>query len=107
MGPFMTAYLKVNEGSEAARRQVSEWLNPLKGHLEDGGLGHISEILDGDAPQRPAGCMAQAWSVAEILRAYVEDVKGIRTQRHAEVSAVPKSQAPDDAIGRERSLTAS
>ncbi len=74
MGPFITAYVKVNGGSETARRQAAEWLAPLKDHLKDGGLGHISEILDGDAPQRPCGCIAQAWSVAEILRAYTEDV---------------------------------
>jgi len=77
IGPFITAYLKVNGGSDVARRQAAEWLEPLKGHLADGGLGHISEIFDGDAPQRPCGCIAQAWSVAEILRAYIEDVKGI------------------------------
>lgn len=78
MGPFITAYLKVNGNSEAARRQASEWLSPLRDHLADGGLSHISEILDGDVPQRPCGCIAQAWSVAEILRAYVEDVQGVR-----------------------------
>jgi len=78
LGPFVTAYVKVNGGSGTARRQASEWLEPLRGHLTDGGLGHISEIFDGDAPQRPRGCIAQAWSVAEILRAYLEDVKGIR-----------------------------
>jgi len=78
MGPFLTAYMKVNEGSDAARSQAAEWLNPLRGHLADGGLGHISEIFDGDSPQRPVGCVAQAWSVAEVLRAYIEDVKGIR-----------------------------
>ena len=53
MGPFITAYIKVNGGSDAARRQAAEWLAPLKDHLADGGLGHISEIFDGDAPQRP------------------------------------------------------
>ena len=78
LGPFVTAYVKVNGGSEVARRQAGEWLAPLREHLTDGGLGHISEIFDGDAPQLPRGCIAQAWSVAEILRAYVEDVKGIR-----------------------------
>src|SRR5205814_5092761 len=78
MGPFVTAYIKVNGGSEAARGQAAEWLTPLRSHLAHGGLGHISEIFDGDAPQRPCGCVAQAWSVAEVLRAYVEDVKGIR-----------------------------
>ena len=51
---------------------------PLQDHLSDAGLGHISEIFDGDAPHRPRGCIAQAWSVAEVLRAYVEDVKGLR-----------------------------
>jgi glycogen debranching enzyme len=78
IGPFITAYLKVNGGSETARGQATKWLEPLRKHLTDGGLGHISEIFDGDAPQLPRGCIAQAWSVAEILRAYIEDVKGIR-----------------------------
>jgi predicted glycogen debranching enzyme len=80
MGPFITAYIKVNGDSESARQHAAAWLQPLKHHLCDGGLGHISEILDGDAPQRPCGCIAQAWSVAEVLRAYVEDVKVIRPQ---------------------------
>jgi predicted glycogen debranching enzyme len=78
VGPFITAYVKVNGNSESARRQAAEWLAPLQEHLSDGGLGHISEILDGDVPHRPCGCIAQAWSVAEVLRAYVEDIKGLR-----------------------------
>ena len=77
MGPFITAYLKVNQYSEAARSQVAAWLEPLKNHLQDAGLGHISEIFEGDAPHRPCGCIAQAWSVAEVLRSYVEDLKGV------------------------------
>ena len=80
MGPFITAYVKVNGGSDAARRQAAEWLAPLHDHLADAGLGHISEIFDGDAPHRPCGCIAQAWSVAEVLRAYIEDVNGVRPQ---------------------------
>jgi predicted glycogen debranching enzyme len=78
MGPFITAYMKVNQYSEAARTQAAAWLEPLKNHLQDAGLGHISEICEGDAPHRPCGCVAQAWSVAEVLRTYVEDVKGIK-----------------------------
>jgi glycogen debranching enzyme len=95
MGPFITAYVKVNGSSDTARRQAAEWLSPLKDHLADGGLGHISEILDGDAPQRPAGCMAQAWSVAEVLRTLVEDVHGRRPQARPEVQVTQvKQNAP-------------
>ncbi len=39
-------------------------------------MGQISEVFDGDAPHRPGGCFAQAWSVAELLRTYVEDAQG-------------------------------
>src|SRR5215469_10503048 len=83
MGPFITAYIKVEGGSTAARMQAEKWLSPLKNHLCDAGLEHISEIFDGDAPHRPVGCTAQAWSVAEVLRAAVEDVCGIRPDRPA------------------------
>jgi predicted glycogen debranching enzyme len=84
IGPFITAYVKVNGASDAARKQASEWLRPLQDHLSDAALGHISEVFDGDAPQRPAGCVAQAWSVGEVLRAYVEDVKGMCPTPQAE-----------------------
>jgi predicted glycogen debranching enzyme len=110
IGPFLTAYIKVNGGSEAARYQAAEWLAPLKDHLSDAGLGQISEIFDGDpdgdAPQRPVGCIAQAWSVAEVLRAYVEDVQGVRPQRGAGPSVVSKkNQRSENVVAGERSLT--
>jgi predicted glycogen debranching enzyme len=78
LGPFITAYMKVNGRSEEARRQAQAWLSPLESHLAEAGLGHVSEIFEGDAPHRSCGCIAQAWSVAEILRAYSEDVRGMR-----------------------------
>jgi glycogen debranching enzyme len=111
IGPFITAYIKVNGGTEAARRQAAAWLAPLKDHLVDAGLGHISEIFDGDpdgdTPQRPVGCIAQAWSVAEVLRAYIEDVQGVRPQRRVETGAEPKkNQRSEDVIADGRSLTA-
>ena len=97
MGPFITAYIKVNGGSESARHQAAVWLSPLRSHLSDAGLGHISEIFDGDAPHRPVGCIAQAWSVAEVLRATVEDIHAIRPQPIAQTNqllsvARPKMQ---------------
>jgi glycogen debranching enzyme len=74
MGPFITAYVKVHGRSARAREQAATWLAAFDAHLNDAGLGQISEIFDGDAPHRPRGCMAQAWSVAEVLRTVVEDV---------------------------------
>jgi predicted glycogen debranching enzyme len=71
VGPFVEAWLKVHDFSLEARARAKEMLQPLLQHLvEDGCLGSISEIFDGDPPQRPKGCWAQAWSVAELLRAY-------------------------------------
>ncbi|HUM41229.1 MAG TPA: amylo-alpha-1,6-glucosidase, partial [Nitrospira sp.] len=43
-------------------------------HLDDACLGQVSEIFDGERPHRPRGCVAQAWSVGELLRALIEDV---------------------------------
>lgn len=74
MGPFITAYLKVNGRTERARKQAERWLGGFREHLNVAGLGQVSEVADGDAPHRPGGCIAQAWSVAELLRAAVEDV---------------------------------
>jgi len=68
IGPFLSAYLRVNRNSQAAQAQTLEWLQPLRAHLDEAGLGSISEIFDGDAPHTPRGCFAQAWSVAEPLR---------------------------------------
>jgi predicted glycogen debranching enzyme len=74
LGPFITAYVKAHGRSPESRRRAAAWLAPIQEHLKDAGLGHVSEIFDGDAPHTPRGCVAQAWSVAEILRATVEDV---------------------------------
>jgi len=98
MGPFITAYVKVNGGSEAARQQAATWLEPLKAHLEDAGLGYISEIFDGDTPHRPVGCIAQAWSVAEILRATVEDIHAVQPKRKTMANAT-RSIAADEQVG--------
>ncbi|MHC4716679.1 MAG: amylo-alpha-1,6-glucosidase [Planctomycetota bacterium] len=68
-GPFIEAYLKVHEFSDQARDQCRQWLAGWGEHLRTAGLGFVSEIFDGDEPHAPAGCIAQAWSVAEILRA--------------------------------------
>ena len=66
IGPFIAAHLRVYHDPELAR----SYLQPALSHLNDHGLGSISEIFDGDAPFTPRGCTAQAWSVAEYLRAW-------------------------------------
>jgi predicted glycogen debranching enzyme len=78
LGPFLTAYVRVHGSSPEARDRARRFLEPLRGHLWQAGVGQISEIFDGDPPHHPAGCIAQAWSVAEVLRTYVEDGLGKR-----------------------------
>ncbi|MGC2818222.1 MAG: amylo-alpha-1,6-glucosidase [Candidatus Sulfotelmatobacter sp.] len=74
MGPFVTAYLKVHRHSSEAIANVRRWLHAFEEHLQTAGLGHISEIADGNPLHSPRGCIAQAWSVGELLRAIPEDV---------------------------------
>jgi len=79
LGPFLSAYVAVNGGTAEARMQAAKWLGPFHQHLREAGLGQVSEILDGDPPHRPRGCIAQAWSVAELLRAAVEEVWDVKS----------------------------
>jgi glycogen debranching enzyme len=88
LGPFVTAYVRVNRGTEAARRRAHELLSGLETHLQEAGLGQISEIFDAEAPHRPRGCFAQAWSVAEILRALCEDVYQTNSVLRQKMAAV-------------------
>lgn len=68
LGPFITAYLRAHDNSADAKQQARAWLSSVEGHLNDAGLGQISEIFDGDPPHHPRGCIAQAWSVGEVMR---------------------------------------
>ncbi|GAB4474902.1 MAG: amylo-alpha-1,6-glucosidase [Anaerolineae bacterium] len=67
MGPFVEAHLKVYGDPPAAR----SYLLPLLRHLTGGCVGSLGEIFDGDPPFIPRGAFAQAWSVAEVLRAWM------------------------------------
>jgi predicted glycogen debranching enzyme len=66
IGPFVSAHLRVYGNRALAR----SYLVPLLDHLSGAGVGGISEIFDGDPPFTPRGAIAQAWSVAEVLRAW-------------------------------------
>ncbi|HSS19517.1 MAG TPA: amylo-alpha-1,6-glucosidase [Pyrinomonadaceae bacterium] len=77
MGPYITATVKTF--GESGRQAAADWLDQFGEHLSEACLGQVSEIFDGDAPHNPRGCVAQAWSVAELLRAAVEDVDLVKT----------------------------
>jgi glycogen debranching enzyme len=72
IGHFVDAYVAVQGGTREARAQAKRFLLPLIEHLDDAGLGSMSEIFDADPPHDPKGCIAQAWSVAEVLRVWIE-----------------------------------
>jgi predicted glycogen debranching enzyme len=65
IGPFVDAWLKIHPNE---RTQARKFLDAFGEHLDDAGIGTISEIFDAEAPHTPRGCIAQAWSVAEVLR---------------------------------------
>ena len=83
LGPFLTAYVKVHGETEQARHRIDCYLDSMRDHLQQAGLGQISEVFDGDPPHRPGGSIAQAWSVAEVLRTYIEDAKNIQPAQPA------------------------
>ncbi len=74
LGPFVTAWLKTFGHTGKTRTEARSFLHGIEAHLQEACLGQVSEIFDGDPPHRPRGCPAQAWSVAEPLRALVEDL---------------------------------
>ena len=67
IGPWIDAWLKVHPNDRAGARR---WLHGLVGHLDDFGVGSVAEVFDAEAPFTARGCVAQAWSVAELLRCW-------------------------------------
>jgi predicted glycogen debranching enzyme len=67
LGPFVDAWLKVYPGQQAHARAL---LQGLREHLEQACIGQVAEIFDAQSPFLPRGCVAQAWGVAELLRAW-------------------------------------
>jgi predicted glycogen debranching enzyme len=78
IGPFIDAWLALNPGDGAGARK---FLDGFVAHLDDAAIGSISEIFDAEAPFTPRGCVAQAWSVAEVLRCWVKTAGGPTDRR--------------------------
>jgi predicted glycogen debranching enzyme len=91
LGPFLRAYLQANNHSQTARVQAEQWLAALKAYVESSGVGQVPEVFDGDAPHRAGGCMAQAWSIAELLHTYVEHICSRPRSRPKRTQAVAAS----------------
>jgi predicted glycogen debranching enzyme len=87
LGPFTKAFLKTKGRTEYWREYaLKTFLLPLfTEEILKAGLGTLSEIFDGDSPHAPRGCISQAWSIAEPLRAYVEDVMHARPKYEKDV----------------------
>ena len=69
IGPFIDAWLKVHPEDRAGGRRL---LDGLVGHLDHACVGSISEVFDAEEPYTPRACIAQAWSVAEVLRCFAK-----------------------------------
>lgn len=72
MGPYISALVRFGGADTTGRAR--QLIDGFVAHLDEAGLDSLAEIFDGDAPHAPKGCVAQAWSVAEVLRALWEDV---------------------------------
>ncbi|QNN23459.1 glycogen debranching protein [Planctomycetales bacterium ZRK34] len=71
IGPYVEGYLRANKFSKDAIQHTRSAIKPLLDALAVDSLGQLHEVFDGNAPHRSEGCIAQAWSVAEVLRAVV------------------------------------
>ena len=69
IGPFIDAWVKVYPHDRQGARR---FLSGFEAHLNEACIGSISEIFDAEPPFTPRGCVAQAWSVAEVLRCWVK-----------------------------------
>ncbi len=72
MGPYVSAVIKARRLTPATQKRIRKQLEPFLTHLQEGALGSVSELFDGDPPHVPQGAVSQAWSVGEILRAIRE-----------------------------------
>jgi predicted glycogen debranching enzyme len=74
IGPFIDAWLKVHPGD---MQNARTFLSGLIDHLHDACIGSISEVFDAEKPFAPRGCVAQAWSVAEVLRCWAKTSQNV------------------------------
>jgi predicted glycogen debranching enzyme len=91
LGSYLTALVRVH--GAAGRKRGLEAIEALRPRLAGAGAGSLSEVFDGDAPHASRGCIARAWSAAEVLRAWVEDLRPLPPNTPKKRSASPKAAA--------------
>lgn len=96
IGPYVTASVRARGRGEDVRSEAKRVLDPFYNHLTQAGIGTVSEIFEGDPPHTPRGCISQAWSVAEIMRAYFEDVLQRRRPRALPSTTPEPEQEPSE-----------
>jgi predicted glycogen debranching enzyme len=72
IGPFVSAYLRVHGRNVTSVAKAQALIEPLVRYAQNDGVGQVAEVFDADPPHRPGGCIAQAWSVAELVRVLAE-----------------------------------
>lgn len=100
IGPYVSALLRF--GGPAAVPEASSILHSLESHFREAGIGTISEIFDAEPPHTPRGCIAQAWSVGEMLRAYMKTHPPVRGSNGAKVVHGPREENRRFALRREQ-----
>ncbi|MGE5315512.1 MAG: amylo-alpha-1,6-glucosidase [Acidobacteriota bacterium] len=98
IGPFIDAWLKVNGDRRAEARK---FLEQFSNHLNEACIGSISEIFDAEEPFTPRGCVAQAWSVAEVLRTWVKTTSDAQEEEGSAAAA----HADSESAGRAKIIT--
>ena len=94
VGPFVEAWCRVRGDTDQVRREARErFVRPLLDHLEEAGLGHVSEIADGDPPHVPKGCPFQAWSLGELMRLERRLTRAAGAQRHERAQVGAREEA--------------
>jgi predicted glycogen debranching enzyme len=103
IGPFVEAWVRVRGARPGVIAEArARFLAPLLAHLDDAGLGHVSEIADAEPPHVPRGCPFQAWSVGELLRLDQVVLGAAATQREPAETARRPTGPPPAATPRRR-----
>ncbi len=96
---FVDAWVRVRGGSREAKLEARRrFVQPLLDHLDEAGLGHVSEIADGQPPNAPKGCPFQAWSVGALLRLTEVVLAGSTSRAVSPADPVGSDEAKEEAL---------